>query len=42
MPDLVPPPERHPYKMMVAIFKKAKRQALGVDKAIDNILSELE
>ena len=37
-----PQPKRHPYQMMVAIFKKAKRQVLGVDKAIDSILSELE
>jgi hypothetical protein len=34
--------ERHPYEVMESIFKKAKRQALGVDKAIDSILSELE
>ncbi|MEI7534919.1 MAG: hypothetical protein WCK57_11170 [Verrucomicrobiae bacterium] len=33
---------RHPYAVMKSIFTKAKRQALGVDKAIDNILSELE
>jgi hypothetical protein len=34
--------ERHPYEVMQSIFKKAKRQALGVDKAIDKILSELQ
>lgn len=33
---------RHPYEVMKSIFRKAKRQALGVDKAIDSILSELE
>ena len=33
---------RHPYEVMQSIFKKAKRQALGVDKVIDSILSELE
>ncbi|HEY4416328.1 MAG TPA: hypothetical protein VGO57_11605 [Verrucomicrobiae bacterium] len=33
--------EQHPYSMFVSIFAKAKRQALEVDKAIDNILSEL-
>jgi hypothetical protein len=33
---------RHPYEVMQSIFKMAKRQALGVDKAIDSILSELE
>jgi S-adenosylmethionine hydrolase len=30
------------YRLMEKIFVKAKRQALGVDSAIDNILSELE
>jgi hypothetical protein len=34
--------QRHPYEVMQSIFKKAKRQALGVDKVIDSILSELE
>ena len=34
--------DRHPYEVMKSIFTKARRQALGVDKAIDNILSELE
>jgi hypothetical protein len=34
--------QRHPYEVMQSIFKMAKRQALGVDKAIDSILSELE
>jgi len=33
---------RHPYTVMSSIFKNAKRQALGIDKAIDSILSELE
>jgi hypothetical protein len=34
--------ERHPYEVMKSVFMLAKRQALGVDKALDSILSELE
>lgn len=30
-----------PFQVMESIFKHAKRQSLGVDKAIDDILSEL-
>ena len=30
------------FEVMESIFKNAKRQALGVDKALDDILSELD
>ena len=30
------------FDIMASIFKNAKRQALGVDKALDDILSELD
>jgi hypothetical protein len=30
------------YKIMGSIFREAKRQSLGVDKAINDILSELD
>jgi len=32
----------NPYELMEKIFKNAKRQVLGVDRAIDSILSELD
>jgi hypothetical protein len=32
----------NPFEIMESLYRSARRQAMGVDKALDNILSELE